>query len=177
MSQRYFFRILKIAITLATLAFAGCIDRITGYEISVFPLYVVPIGFAVWLFGVRTGVVMAIAATIVWFWADVAAGHVYSRHWIPYVNAAARLIFFLMTALAAHFAMRLLNRRVTRYAGPVGSLPVCTDCGKIRDEDGYWWHAQAWLRESSGRSLTNKFCPDCARKTYAGDTPTAGLSQ
>lgn len=176
MSQQDIFRFLKVGVVLVLLTFVGALDWLTGYEVSVFPLYAVPIAIATWLFGLRTGVATAGAATLVWFWADAAAGHTYSRQWIAYVNAGARLIFFLIAAVAADSVMRAFREAAQRRSGLSAPLPQCADCGKIRDGDGYWWDIEAWLRTHRNRANTTKLCPDCARRAYV-DEPPAPLSR
>ncbi len=76
---------------------SGGIDLITGAEVSLFPLYLIPIIIVTWACDTLAGVGIAIASAIVWLLADLMAGHFYTHPLIPYWNMATRLAFFLLT--------------------------------------------------------------------------------
>lgn len=152
-----------------TLGLVAYVDLATGFEISVFPLYALPISIAAWYFGGWGGVATAISSCGVWFWADVASGHVYTKPWIVYLNAGSRLVFFLFVALTVAYMASTLRRARAKLQAFSGTLPVCTDCEKIGDQNGYWWHFRAYLREYGDVVIQRKLCPDCARKNYSVD--------
>lgn len=52
-----------------------------------------------------------------------------------------------------------------------GLMPVCPDCRKVRDDDGYWRELGQYLRQVAGTELTHGVCPDCARELYAEFLP------
>ncbi len=78
----------------------GFLDYQTGYEISFFIFYGIPIWFAAWYANRRSGVVFAFICLACWFIADIFTGHQYSHPFIPYWNGTIRLVFFLFTAFA-----------------------------------------------------------------------------
>ena len=47
-----------------------------------------------------------------------------------------------------------------------GLLPICANCKKIRDDQGYWHQVENYVRERSEAEFTHGVCPDCARKLY-----------
>jgi hypothetical protein len=165
--QERIVQILKGALVAALLGLVGYVDVVTGYEISVFSLYALPIGLAVVLFGMLAGIATAGAAGLVWAWADVAAGHAYSRPWIIYVNAASRLVFFILVALVIAHIIATVRRARAPLRPLSGTLPVCTHCGKVADQNGYWWEVRDFLREFGGAVTQSKLCPDCAHEEYA----------
>lgn len=178
MSQQKIFRIIKLGFLIGVLGLVGYIDQITSFEISIFPLYALPITLAVWYFGGWAGIAMAVACVSVWFWADVATGHVYSKPWIVYVNGGSRFIFFLFVALSVEYMLRTLQRARRKLRAFSGTLPICTDCRKVGDHDGYWWEFSAYFREYGDVVIQHKLCPDCARKKYAVDkTPSMPIHQ
>ncbi len=85
---------------LAQLAVCGFFDYITGYELAVYPVYAIPILFLVWFGGRWPTVTFTVVCTLVWWWADVAAGHVYSNPWLQAWDVVTRLMFFLVVAFA-----------------------------------------------------------------------------
>lgn len=169
MSQQKILKIIKLGVLVGMLVLVGYIDRVTGFEISVFPLYALPISFAAWYFGGWVSVASAIGSVCIWFWADVASGHVYTEPWVRYVNGGSRLVFFLFVALAVTYMESTLRRARTMLRAFSGTLPVCTECRKIGDNQDYWWEFSAYLREYGDVVIQRKLCPDCARKTYAVD--------
>jgi hypothetical protein len=173
LSQERFLQILKGGLVAALLGLVGCVDDVTGYEMSVFPLQALPISLAVLFFGVQAGIAAAGAAGLVWVWADVSAGHVYSRPWIIYVNAGSRLVFFLFVALAVGNMLATLRRARSPLRPVSGTLPVCAHCGKVADRDGYGWEVRDFLREFGGAVTQSKLCPDCTHEAYAADEESA----
>ncbi len=91
---------LLYANALAQLAVCGFFDYITGYELAVYPVYAIPILFLVWFGGRWPTVTFTVICTLVWWWADVAAGHVYSNPWLQAWDIVTRLMFFLVVAFA-----------------------------------------------------------------------------
>ncbi len=52
-----------------------------------------------------------------------------------------------------------------------GLLPICAWCKKIRDDQGYWNHVEAYIAQHTNADFTHGICPDCA-KQFKGDPPT-----
>ncbi len=47
-----------------------------------------------------------------------------------------------------------------------GLLPICTNCKKIRDDDGYWNQLEQYITSRSDVLFTHGLCPDCMDKLY-----------
>lgn len=47
-----------------------------------------------------------------------------------------------------------------------GLLPICANCKRIRDDEGYWHSVESYVSEHSDADFTHSICPDCARKLY-----------
>ncbi|HWC60288.1 MAG TPA: sensor histidine kinase [Verrucomicrobiae bacterium] len=77
----------------------GYLDYITGYQITLFVFYGLPILIAVWYGGLRCGIFIALLSTIVWCWSDERAGHPYLMSWIRAWDTTVRLFFFLFMAV------------------------------------------------------------------------------
>jgi signal transduction histidine kinase len=76
----------------------GYLDYITGYEISLVVFYAIPILFAVWFGDKSTSIFIALLCALVWWWADVKAGHPYLMNWVQTYNMVVCLVFFLFVA-------------------------------------------------------------------------------
>lgn len=49
-----------------------------------------------------------------------------------------------------------------------GLLPICSGCGRIRDEKEKWWPLGAYVKEKTGADFTHTICPDC-KDIFYGD--------
>jgi len=47
-----------------------------------------------------------------------------------------------------------------------GMLPICSNCKKIRNDEGYWEVVEAYITEHTEATFTHGICPDCAKKLY-----------
>jgi hypothetical protein len=45
-------------------------------------------------------------------------------------------------------------------------LPICANCKKIRDDDGYWQQIDTYITENSDTYFSHGICPDCCKKLY-----------
>ncbi len=56
-----------------------------------------------------------------------------------------------------------LTLALTEVKNLKGLLPICGHCKKIRDDQGYWSHIEAYISEHSEATFTHGVCPDCAQ--------------
>jgi len=47
-----------------------------------------------------------------------------------------------------------------------GLLPICANCKKVRDDQGYWHSVEAYVREHSEAEFSHGICPDCMKQLY-----------
>jgi len=47
-----------------------------------------------------------------------------------------------------------------------GLLPICANCKKIRNDQGYWEQIEQYVREHSDAAFTHGICPECLEKLY-----------
>ena len=162
-----FSRLRATVIVLVLLALSGYVDWATGFEVSVFLLYTVPVGLATRWLGPTAAMVSALAATGIWVWADIQSGHLYSQHWFLYINAFNRFACFALTVLAVSYLSAKYQRMSAKVQAFTGEIPECTQCHRIGAADGYWRSLEQHLAEFGGAQLRHKVCPDCARRGYA----------
>jgi diguanylate cyclase (GGDEF)-like protein len=98
---------LVFALALGTVAVIGIADELTGAEVTLTILYLLPVWFASWFLGARPGLVVALAAAIAWWAADVATRYYAPRPGVVAANAALQLaLFAAAAALSAHVRRR-----------------------------------------------------------------------
>lgn len=47
-----------------------------------------------------------------------------------------------------------------------GLIPICANCKKIRDDDGYWYEVEKYLQDHSDSQFTHGLCQECIEKLY-----------
>ena len=47
-----------------------------------------------------------------------------------------------------------------------GLLPICANCKKVRDDQGYWQAVDQYIDEHSEAQISHSTCPECLRKLY-----------
>ncbi len=45
-------------------------------------------------------------------------------------------------------------------------LPICANCKKIRNDDGYWENVEEYIGKKSDMVFTHGLCPGCAEELY-----------
>jgi diguanylate cyclase (GGDEF)-like protein len=110
------------ALALLGVLLVGALDLVTGYEISLSLLYLVPVSLATWYCDRRAGVAIAALSSVAWFVADRYSGHVYSRELIEVWNTLVRLGFFIVTAwllseLGRQFELEKQRARIDGMTG------------------------------------------------------------
>jgi signal transduction histidine kinase len=82
----------------------GWIDRVTSYEVSLVLFYSLPILLMVWFANRMSAVIIAMLCTGIWWWADWASGHMYTRGWHEVWQTLFGLIYFLLFIVGATMA-------------------------------------------------------------------------
>ena len=76
------------------------IDYLTGYEVTIYPFYSIPILLMVWFGDMNLAVVISVLSTVSWWWADKAAGHHYTTEWLRLWEAVMRFMYFSLVMFA-----------------------------------------------------------------------------
>lgn len=50
-----------------------------------------------------------------------------------------------------------------------GLLPICSQCKKIRDDQGYWNNLEAYIEKHSGASFSHGMCEECSDRLYGDE--------
>ena len=66
--------------------------------------------------------------------------------------------------------MKQLNRELEEKIGEVnlltGFLPICSNCKKIRDDNGEWEQMEQYISKRSEAQFSHGICPDCMKTLY-----------
>lgn len=66
--------------------------------------------------------------------------------------------------------MKKLNQELEEKIGEVnlltGFLPICSNCKKIRDDNGEWEQMEQYISKRSEAQFSHGICPDCMKSLY-----------
>ncbi len=49
-----------------------------------------------------------------------------------------------------------------------GYIPICANCKKVRDDEGYWQQVEQYISERTDAQFSHSLCPECTEKLYPG---------
>lgn len=98
-----------VAVSIVGVVVIGFIDYITGYEVRLFPLYFLPVGYGAWRLTRTFAVTLSLMSAAAWAISNWEAGSTYSAFWIWPVNFTSQLVAFGTIALL----IVSLRRRLT----------------------------------------------------------------
>jgi len=47
-----------------------------------------------------------------------------------------------------------------------GLIPICSNCNKVRDDEGYWRKVEEYISTRTDARFTHGLCPECQKKLY-----------
>ncbi len=59
-----------------------------------------------------------------------------------------------------------LKKALTEIKTLQGFLPICAQCKKIRDDNGYWNQIESYIQEHSEVKFSHSMCSECSDKLY-----------
>ena len=60
-----------------------------------------------------------------------------------------------------------LKKTISEVKTLRGFLPICANCKKIRNDEGYWQDVAVYIRDHSEVEFTHGICPNCTRELYS----------
>ena len=94
------------------------------------------------------------------------------REFAPWGYFIGGLLFMILAAsLLAVYVEEIkdkLNAKIDQIKVLTGLLPICANCKKIRDDQGYWNQIESYIQEHSDARFSHGICPDCAKVLYPG---------
>ncbi len=149
----------------------GCLDYVTGYEMSFFVFYSVPVGVAAWWLGRGPAIGLALGATVTWLIADSLSGAKYSAAFYYYWNSTIHFLAFIINAVTIAKIKSELDRRQALAAELESArealravsalLPACPGCGKPRAAAGHNGEADPAALAREHPDLADALCAEC----------------
>jgi hypothetical protein len=154
----------------------GFLNYWTGFEFRMEIFYLVPIFYVTWFIGKKTGILLSTLPLITILCLDMMSGKNYHNFPIEVWNLAMYFAFFvIVTLLLSKLRITLQQRAglITKLQNALnavkelsGILPICANCKKIRDDEGYWHDVDVYISEHTKAEFTHGLCSACAAKLY-----------
>lgn len=165
---------LQMVAIIAGVAVIGGLDWVTGYELSFFVFYFIPISFAAWRLGLPAALLTVALSGTSWFFADLFAGHSYTTILYEIWSTMTRFAAFIAIGWSVARMRQMLDheRQIAEKLRQALSeikvlenfLPICAECKKIRDKDGQWQELEEYIGEHSNTQFSHGYCPECAKR-------------
>jgi K+-sensing histidine kinase KdpD len=164
---------LSLIVACATIPLIGWLDYVTGEELDVFILYLLPIAFVAWNAGARMAMVFASASAAIWFADNAVLGDAYPHRLYGWWGALVMLTVFVLAAYSVARIRKLLdherelNRQITEAMAKIqrlsGRLPICLGCKNIADANGEWHDIEEYFTMASEDDFVfqHTVCPHC----------------
>lgn len=94
----------------------GVLDYASGYEVSMFVFYGIPIFAVGWCCNRKSALLLATLCAIIWWWADSLTGHFYRHDWIRAWEPTARFGYFGFVAFAGSALRKQQDQLHSRIA-------------------------------------------------------------
>ncbi len=151
--------IIKLATIFVLFAAVVAFDYLTGYEVTSYPVYLLPIMLAFFYFGRWGGYVASVVATAMWAITDIMNGHVLSNELFRYWNAASRCGIYMLFVYGLSVYAKTVAVHRKRVEALQRLIPLCHGCGKIYGADGEWKTPEDLFAMAGGE---NPECPECS---------------
>jgi signal transduction histidine kinase len=99
-------RLARFIYAILLVAVIALLDYLTGYEVSFYPFYSIPICLLVYAGDTRAALAFSLISALTWAWVDSASGHVYSQEWLRLWDTIVRLMFFCLVVAACAGLMK-----------------------------------------------------------------------
>lgn len=174
---------LRLAGLFVVTGLIGWLDYITGDELDLFILYILPIAYAAWTVGRSPGVILSATSAALWYSANAFLGHAYSRPLIGLWGGLVMLATFVAAALATSRIRQLLddqralNGDLTAALAKVkrlsGRVPICMSCKSIQEDTGAWKELEEYftIHSEDDFIFSHTICPHCRQPHATADEP------
>ena len=155
--------IVIVSLTLLLLALATWLDVVTGSEINVQPLFVLPLIVGAWFVGLRWGLWLSVITMLVrrgvdHWWEQ----HFYSKKWIFWEVGLANLALYVLIVFSFHTFKRGRRADRERIERLESALRVCPSCNRVPPATLPAQNLDELLRAQDSIPPERRLCPECA---------------
>jgi hypothetical protein len=158
-----------ITIGILSMLTIGFIDFVTGIEFRMEIFYLAPIAYVTWFVNQKSGIAASALSLMLILFSDLLDGKSYHHILIETWNLTMYFIFFIIVAVLIHKLRTIitaLQKALSAVKELSGILPICANCKKIRDDDGYWQDVAVYISKHTNAEFTHGLCKECTIKLY-----------
>ena len=101
----------------------GYLDYVTGFEVSLSFLYLIPVALATWYLHTTAGYVVTAVSVLIFILSNWAAGEAYSQEILRYWNGLMRLVVYILVIwLLQEFKRALAHERMLAQTDPLTGI-------------------------------------------------------
>ena len=161
-------------ITLVAILLIGYLDYLSGFMLSLFPLYLVPLLIVAWhdrrsitiLMSCIAGVILIVKDTMLKF---AAPNYGYWDELIKFALLMA-ISYGVWEIRELIHEKDSINNELRRALSEIKELremiPICAWCHSIRNDKGFYERIEVYLSQLTGAKFTHGICPACMEKHY-----------
>jgi hypothetical protein len=165
-----------IAVSILFTLVIAFLDYWTGFRYRMIIFYLMPVSYAAWFIGRKTGIAFSALVVMTMLYPVMASGTDFDDFSIEIWNRAMYFaLFIVVIALLSKLRSTMQQRAglITKLQNALnavkelsGILPICANCKKIRDEEGYWHDVDVYISRHTKAEFTHGICAECANKLY-----------
>ena len=149
----------------------GYVDYVTGYELRMELLYLIPISYMAWFVGQRIGILFSFLSIFAIVYSDILAGKKYASFTAEIWNGVIYFVFYVIVTVLIELRISLqqrenlieeLDNALKQNEELRGLLPVCSGCKKIRDDREYLQKVEAYVAKYANTEFSQGLCRECA---------------
>jgi hypothetical protein len=129
-----------------------------GWEVALFPLYMLPVAVLAWNFGTKGAVSGVLFGIAFWLGSSFITAQPFSYEWIRYYNAGVRGLVFAATGVFIILFKRVVEQHRARMEAMRTLLNVCHGCGSVQGSDGQWIPFEDLIGKKPAQTCE---CPKC----------------
>jgi hypothetical protein len=152
------------------------LDHWAGFSYRMKLFYLMPISFATWFIGSEAGMVLSTLPVITMLYSGIASGNSEGTVSMQMWDMMMYVVFFIiLTMLLAKLRITMQQRAglIAKLQSALdavkdlsGILPICANCKKIRDDEGYWHDVEVYISNHTNADFTHGICAECVSKLY-----------
>lgn len=164
-NQKFYYPIIFMSIVLISLSISlMCFVTKDGFASSYYSGLLQIIVVTTLLFNIHPKRFVAIILSIILLHFTILAQ-------VPWVFEDLLINIFAIGGISilAILVHRFIFRLAKENRSLKGLLPICANCKKIRDDQGYWNRMESYIAKHSKAEVTHGICPECLEKLYGDE--------
>jgi hypothetical protein len=169
--------VVAIPVLSSIILLIGYWDYRTGFMLSLFPLYLIPLVLIAWHDKKTVTLAMSLAAGAIIVVKDT-VGKYPAEHGFYYIwDESVKVVLLILISYGVWEIRALLeekdrtNQELTKALSEIRELremiPICAWCHSIRNDRGFYEKVEVYLSQLTGATFTHGICPSCMKKYYS----------